>query len=209
MSALSRIEKKIHKAVEDGDLENLRILEKWAKTRRYYRGQKIDFSRNQKFLKHLVNSKGQDNVQKTLLHKAALQHSLEIVEFLIQLGANVNAKAENDCTPLHYAAYKGKIEVVKYLIEHGAQVDMRKKGGATPLHWAAENSKIEVVKYLIDYGAQVNLRNKFGFTPLHWAAYKGKIEAVKCLIEHGAQMDVRDKDNMTPFQVANKRDIMK
>ena len=83
MSPLSSIGKKFHKAAEDGDLEKLKKI-----------------ASNRKFKKHWVNSKDQDKYQRTPLHKASISNHLEIVKFLIQLGANVNAKAVSDWTPL-------------------------------------------------------------------------------------------------------------
>ena len=48
----------------------------------------------------------------------------EIVEILLQIGADTNAedKVHEHFTPLHYAASYGHIEVTKLLIQFGANV---------------------------------------------------------------------------------------
>lgn len=62
-----------------------------------------------------VNARDADNC--TALHWAAYQGSIELIEFLINKGAYVNAR-DNDCkTPLSYAKTP---EIRQLLIEHGA-----------------------------------------------------------------------------------------
>ena len=190
MPTLSNTEKKIHKASENGDLKKLKKVLK---------SPKLWFSNK----KRLINSMDQDEYQSTPLHKAT-EH-LDIVEFLIQKGADVNAKDENGSTPLIYAAGDGQIKVVKYLIEHGAQMKYTDQHGNTPLHSAAEMNENLVLEYLIEkHGAQVNMKNEFGETPLHLAAEHGEIEAIKCLIEHGAKLESRDRNGKTPLAAYTK-----
>ena len=47
---------------------------------------------------------------------------LNIVEFLVSHGANVNAKNNNNETPLHIAWKNGHKDIVEYLVSHGANV---------------------------------------------------------------------------------------
>jgi len=49
-----------------------------------------------------------------------LSSGLDLVKFLIEKGADFNAKDNNGETLLHKAAYGDKLDVVKLLIEKGA-----------------------------------------------------------------------------------------
>lgn len=64
---------------------------------------------------------------------------LEMVKYLVEKGADVNAKAEfcRD-TALHSAAAGGNLEMVKYLVEHGADVNAKDDDGRTPADVARE-----------------------------------------------------------------------
>jgi len=65
----------------------------------------------------------------TLLGVACWHGHFDIVELLLQAGADPNTKNNNLSTPLHRAAYKGDLRVVQSLIDHGADVTARDSGG--------------------------------------------------------------------------------
>lgn len=85
----------------------------------------------------------------TPLEAAAIEGYIEIVELLLNAGADVNLRVEDGNTALMSAAALGHFEVVKRLVETGADVDARtRSGGDTPLSLALNNARQDVVKYL-------------------------------------------------------------
>jgi hypothetical protein len=58
----------------------------------------------------------------TFLHAAASEGILPLVAFLIQKGANVNAKSKGGFTPLYGAVRKGHLVIVKYLLRRAADL---------------------------------------------------------------------------------------
>ena len=58
----------------------------------------------------------------TPLNIAASNGQSEIVEYLANKGANVNATSSNHWSPLHNAAASGNIQVVRLLIAHNADI---------------------------------------------------------------------------------------
>jgi ankyrin repeat protein len=79
-----------------------------------------------------------------------------VVRFLLEHGADVNARSRGGQTPLHDASYGGALEVVRLLLEHGANVKVKKKYGTsrTALQEAAEQGHDEIVKLLREHGAK-------------------------------------------------------
>ncbi|XP_065200755.1 uncharacterized protein LOC135831864 [Planococcus citri] len=139
----------------------------------------------------------------TVLHTAAGFGSLEVVDYLIQKGANVNAKHDRNEIPLIEAARNGHLEVVKLLICKGSEVNVRLVDGTTPLHLAALNGHKEVVEVLLINGADLNIKCKtFHNTPLHNASKEGHQEVVKVLLKYKDNPNVFTLVGLTPLHLA-------
>jgi len=164
------LEKPIHHAAYNGDLEKVKEI--------------IERDPNQ------INV--QDAKDFTPLHLASGKGHTEIVEFLLNHGANTELETCTGHTPMMLAAWyavDGKYETIKTLLEHGAKVNHKEDGdGSTALHYAAMYSGKEVINLLISYGADVNAKDEHQITPLHQAAMLNNIEAAKALVEHGADI---------------------
>lgn len=142
----------------------------------------------------------------TLLHWAVSNSCVEIVNALIEGGAEVNAVNNDGWTPLHPAAEIGNTEIVNVLVKRGASVDAIGCNGLTPLHLAAQNNHKDVVEVLLNNKANVDaIESSFGWTPLHLAASDGYKEIVKVLIEKGANVNKEDKAGWTPLHFAVMR----
>ncbi|MEM2790511.1 MAG: ankyrin repeat domain-containing protein, partial [Thermofilaceae archaeon] len=57
------------------------------------------------------------------LHKAVFRGHLEVARFLVENGADVNARNIDGMTPLHLAVFRGHLEVARFLVEKGADVN--------------------------------------------------------------------------------------
>lgn len=67
----------------------------------------------------------------------------EVVEFLLDRSAPLDAKSQDGQTPLHWAVIGGHIETIKLLLSHGASLEAKNSYGGTPLgqaHWCTEHS---------------------------------------------------------------------
>jgi ankyrin repeat protein len=76
-----------------------------------------------------------------------------VAEWLIEHGADVNAKDAFKSTPLHVAAFHDNRDIAAVLISHGADVNARRDDGATPLHLARTSGHETMAKELQKYGA--------------------------------------------------------
>ena len=142
-------------------------------------------------------------VSSVILPKAAYYGHLEIVKYLVENGADINAKDNNGWTSLIHAAYNGHLEVVKYLVENKADINAIGKyfgfDGLTSLMFASMNGHLEVVKYLVENGANINDRNE----ALMGASISGHLEVVKYLVENGADINTKDYVGITPLIYAS------
>ena len=72
-----------------------------------------------------------------------------MIEFLIENGADINAKTAHGFTPLLYAAKRGDHSIIELLAVNGADIDMKDKAGLTPLMHLARNGYIDMVSNFI------------------------------------------------------------
>ena len=86
---------------------------------------------------------------------AAASNSCEVVRFLAENGANVDAKDRSRRGVLHYAAMGGNKETVLYLLRLGVPVDSQSTWGRSALHMAAVKGHAETLAILIHNGADL------------------------------------------------------
>jgi len=144
---------------------------------------------------NLKNSKGA-----TPLHYAASEGHNDIVELLIERGANVNATDRGKGgTPLDYAYWGDQEEVIETLNEHNAQREHEKGGKgigqSSLIHDAALDGDIDEVQRQLDAGVDPNLKSSKGATPLFYAVYGGHLEIVELLITRGADVNAAYLNN--------------
>ena len=146
----------------------------------------------------------------TPLFLAAAYSHLDILRYLVENGADINACSDDHCTPLMIAIKMGHINVATYLVEHGAKVDLKDDRGCTALHHAMyyyHHDRLEVCSCLIERGADVNgcYNNKSpqnGRTPLMIASRYGQLDAMTFLIKQGANVNLQDKEGETALHYA-------
>jgi ankyrin repeat protein len=87
---------------------------------------------------------------------AAYHGNRDIVQLLINSGADINTLDGTRETSLHKASYKGHKNVIEILISNGANINAESGDGSTPLYLAALNHHQEAAQLLIEYGAVIN-----------------------------------------------------
>jgi ankyrin repeat protein len=82
------------------------------------------------------------------IHSAAAGGSTEIVERLLQSGAESNARQAGGFTALHAAAMAGRLDMVHVLLAHGADPTLRTDEGKSAFELAQANGRAAVVQAL-------------------------------------------------------------
>ena len=137
----------------------------------------------------------------TDLHIAAANGWVKVTQWLIDNGANVNARDYSREMPLHKAMRH--FDVAKLLLANGAIVNAKDSLGWTPLHRAAFSNAVDVAKLLRANGADVYAKTeRGGYTPLHWAAYTNAFEVAEFLLANGANVHAQSDFGDTPVDKA-------
>src|SRR5437762_4006145 len=119
----------------------------------------------------------------TALLLAAKSADVEVMQLLLEHGADPTINTEENITPLMAAA---------------------------GIAWASNQDRasaaqvLEAVRLLVEEeGADVNAVSDLGETAMHAAAYRGANSVVQYLFDNGASLDVVAKDGRTPLIVAD------
>ncbi|CAK9059478.1 unnamed protein product [Durusdinium trenchii] len=139
------------------------------------------------------------------LHFAALAGQQNLVEKLLQAGANKEAVGTDGHTALHVAAARGHENVVQQLLQAGANKEAVRKHGFTALHVAALEGHENVVQQLLQAGATEEAVGTNGHTALHLAAARGHENVVEKLLQAGANKEAVDTNDATALHVAAAR----
>ena len=151
----------------------------------------------------LVNDGTGENPQDWApLWAAVFWRRKEIVEFLLRMGAEVNATTRDGQTPLHGSVQSGNMEIVELIINAGADVQAKRKDDRTALHIAAETGHGPIAELLISKDAEVDEVGNTGQTALHLAALKRSREVVEVLLAHGSDPTLADNKGTTPLECA-------
>ncbi len=117
-----------------------------------------------------------------------LQGNIEMVDNLINQGANVNEDFDNEI-PLLLAVQNNKMNMVELLLQRAVDVNVCDQNGNSALMLAvALCANAELVLLLISFKANINHCTNNGITPLEVACSRGSVSIVKALLEHGANL---------------------
>ena len=174
----------LHKAVQRGDIEDVVSLV-------------VDQSMN-------VNTTAKR--RETALHWASVNGSEEIVETLLQLGAEISAQTDEGLTPLHMACLHNNFNVASCLLKvNKASVSVKTSRGdyegSTPLHIAARRNTMHVAELLLIYEASLAEKDSRGQTPLHIAACHGRKKILALFLTNKADPHAKDNKGQTPLHL--------
>jgi len=129
---------------------------------------------------------GTGSDQERPLHRAVEGGRTNLIQLLIQHGADVNVTNWLGETPLEYAAAKNDTNAARLLLAAKAAIDAKNNNGNTPLHEAADRGNTAMVSLLLNSGATVGATNNNGDSPLLLAVNQAKADVTRVLLEHKA-----------------------
>ena len=119
----------------------------------------------------------------TALHIVTRRSDAPWVGFLLQNGANANARDSEGNTPLMLATQVRWTEGVKIFIAVRAQIDLQNRLGETALQKAVQNRDSFTAKALIEAGANPDITDNSGSSPRMLAEADPRAAAVARLFK--------------------------
>ena len=150
-----------------------------------------------------IDFRGLDEYGRSLLHSASClsieRDRSEFVQFLVNIGIDVNSQSFSGDTPLHDASRMGHLDAVQALLDLGAKRSIKNKYGRSPLSVAKLNGQLQAAKML---GHGTNEEDTNGHVdsndePLRiWSVVKqGRKDLVEGFIHEGGNIEEQDPEN--------------
>ncbi len=145
-----------------------------------------DLAKVKSLLAHAKPSDSLNSSKNTALLTAAQYGHVSIVQYLLDEGADINARDASGFTPLYRAASQKDITTVRLLLKRGANVNSKDEDQATVLVYYPYDG---IAEMLIEYGADVNAQNNVNMTPLIYATMERQHKTMQLLLAKGAKVN--------------------
>lgn len=172
------------------------------------------------------------------LHVAIANQDTDLLQFLLNEGANTELKGPEGVSPLimaisvsdhvhgHGESHSGpdqendaghghQLEMVKLLLSAGADVHKRAMLGRDAIVESIRTGRGNITRTLLQFGANPNSADDEGVTCLHYAAYLGQSDICNILLSKGANRDAvvaeGSKKGLKPIDAArdgNRQNIV-
>ena len=143
------------------------------------------------------------------LWAAAATGNLQIVESLLEHGADINSVDEWHQTALFKACWLSYLKMVKYLVVKGADINKADYHGTTCLMVSLRN--LDLCNYLLSQGAFVNQMNAQGKTALMLAVESQSMSCVQMLLSFTADANCTNEYGENTILLAaikNRTDVL-
>ena len=157
-----------------------------------------------------------DEKKQTALHHAALGGHREVVQFLVDCGANTEAEDDSSNFPLRLAAFANKTMATKILLRaqrrsesennqrsnESSNEDLLRDLAACSSIPGSMDDHVDTIRALLEFKVNSNAQDPASFyrkSPLHCAAEMGKVDVMKVLVDHNANPEAKARWGWTPI----------
>jgi len=141
-----------------------------------------------------VNNLGWTALLEAIILSDGGERHQQIVQLLVDHGADINISDSNGITPLEHARARGFKEIEQILLTAQAR-DMY-------MIVAAGKGELETVKQLLAQGASIAMQDDNGKTALIAAAYRNDLAIVDVLIQAGADVNIQDNTQQSAYLIS-------
>ena len=167
-----------------------------------------------------------DGNMQTALHHAALGGHHEVVQFLVDCGANTEAEDNSSNSPLRLAALANKWNTTKILLRDQIQNEreenerrnerrnedlLRDLAGCSNIVDADMHDHVKTIQALLESKVNPDAQDPTSYyrkSALHCAAEVGKVDVIKVLVDHHANLQAKSRFRWTPIFYAVISDNM-
>ncbi|XP_061171116.1 CARD- and ANK-domain containing inflammasome adapter protein-like [Saccostrea echinata] len=137
-----------------------------------------------------------DNNGENALYAAACMGNIELFNFLLGKGFDIETKRNDGKTVLHQCCMNGNLDMCMFLVNtYPHLLDIKDNDGENVLHAAAWEGNIDLLKFLLEKSFDINSTRNDGKNLLHMCCMNGQLDMCKYLVStHPHLLHVKDTD---------------
>lgn len=132
----------------------------------------------------------------TPLYFAVINNFLDIADFLLRNGADINHHFERGETVLHIIAEEENIDMLQLFLKHHPKINAKDKFRNNPLWTACYSNNLEIIELLLQHGAEPYSMNRVG----EILVGKKKEPMGVSISPYGAAIDDDNKEQLALFE---------
>ncbi|PTY36455.1 hypothetical protein BGP77_03915 [Saccharospirillum sp. MSK14-1] len=153
-----------------------------------------------------------NQINKALAY-ATIFGNLEIVQYILAQGVDIDGRVSYYGTALLRASEMGHYDMAEFLIRSGADVNAANAFGISAVAGYSLACNTQMLGMALEYGGNIDqahvmtVSNAYGelaYNPIQWAVLKGNMACVQFLVEHGADLNVISRDDETLLEMADR-----
>jgi len=145
---------------------------------------------------------GSDHTRNVLFSAIVWEQSIDVLNILLEYGADIDARYTGGRTMLHLAAERNCVAFINLLLARGAPREALSSQGVTALYSAAEFEHHEAVQILASECANVDAADRDGRTPLLLATIRNQERIVQILLDAGADVATKSNTGLSALESA-------
>ena len=140
-----------------------------------------------------------DDQENVLFYALRNEYSLEIIQYLVTSGVNINTTNKHEVSPLALSLKYTNISTVSFLISKSSNLNIVDNNGDTLFHYIYEPNSLQKAQLLFERGLNIHSENNKGETPIDKAYSIGNFDVVNFLISKGAKPEYSNNNMKNPL----------
>ena len=158
-----------------------------------------------------------DDYNNRMIHLAAAGKSVDILNMLIALKANLNVTNKMRETPLHFAVRSKNTNNMDALLSQGVDMTLANNNGETAMFYAMKTGNMNIINMLYNNGAPILGIDKMGNNLIHYCILNcpsynedddtvpnTKSEIIRFLVDHGISTEQKNLKGISPLEMVGK-----
>lgn len=157
-------------------------------------------------LNALIEAGASIDVNDALIDVCCAGH-IHLIDFILDMGADINTNRHNGCTPLMFAYRNGHYHILNYLLSKNIGINMNLYdcyNSTILLDLCSQVTDINTIRRVIELGANVNLSLENNPTAICFASRNNNLELVQLLLDSGSHINRIPSCNYIPIVDASR-----